>query len=128
MLIADLIVALAVAFILSLLFVPLLGWGRHEEAAGSGLGGALLFFFFVVFLAAWAGGSYIRPIGPPVFGVYWLGFLLVGIVIALVLSAAVPPHVRWTGGGERSRAVRFGVFFWALTVALLLTIALAYVF
>lgn len=75
----------------------------------------------------WAGGSYIGPVGPPLFGVYWLGFLLVGIVIALVLSAAVPPHGRWMRAPKTSRAVRFGVFFWMLTICLLVVIAIAYV-
>jgi len=51
-------------------------------------------FFVVVFLATWAGGIWVYPVGPFLWGVSWLPFLLVGILVAflLVAAAVVPPR------------------------------------
>jgi hypothetical protein len=54
--------------------------------------------FTVIFLATWAGGLWTRPIGPAFRGVYWLPFVLVGLLCALFLFTTKhrkpPPHNR----------------------------------
>jgi len=43
-----------------------------------------LVFFAIIFLAAWAGGVWIAPIGPTLFGVYWIPYLIFGLMAALL--------------------------------------------
>lgn len=128
---STLIIALIVATILSWAFVSLLGWRRHGEAPGAGPGGALLFFFLVVFATSWVGGMYIDPVGPMIKGVSWLGTLLIGLFIAVVLAAAIPPSrqpVEDLPGDKpdvHAEAVTFSLFFWILAVGLMVLLVLA---
>ncbi|HVS11531.1 MAG TPA: hypothetical protein VMS76_16805 [Planctomycetota bacterium] len=129
--------ALCIALILTLLFVPTAGWrrGRYREGDAAA---AILFFFLILFLASWTGGIWLAPFGPLAWGVPWLSFLLVALVVALIL-AAVPPY---RGGRRRAVpatsppaaeeageaiAAGLGIFFWALLVTLAIAIFLAYV-
>jgi hypothetical protein len=135
MLIAELLIALVFGIILAaLLTYPL----RRE---GPGPVGGLVFFFLLLFLAIWAGGRWLRPAGPPVYGVSWLGFLFVGILVALILAAAVPPRrppvrpaepAAETPSGEvgpaGAAAVTLGVFFYVALLALLVVLILGYAF
>lgn len=91
MLWTHLLLALAVALLLSVLFVPVLGWRRTDRDAG-----ALLFFFFLVFVMTWAGGLWITPFGPTDWNVTWIPFLAIGFLVAILLAAAAPPVRRRT--------------------------------
>lgn len=144
----DFMVALVIALLLSALFVAALGWRRPGTAGDDQAGGALL-FFFVLLLATWAGGVWLTPFGPPVFGVIWLPFLVVGLLVALTLAALVPTgEERWRWPRTRGEAqamgrtattqreasyaaaqvaAGLGLFFWLLVVALALLVLLAYV-
>lgn len=53
----------------------------------SGLWGNVFLFFLIVFLGAWAGGLWLRPIGPPINGFYWINYLITGFLLALLLAA-----------------------------------------
>ncbi len=77
----DLLVAFIIAIILAVIFG---GLGRYGPWRG------IVWFFLIVLLAAWVGGVWAQPIGPPVYGVYWLPFLWIGLLIALLLAAASP--------------------------------------
>lgn len=48
---------------------------------------SLFFVFIFLFMATWAGGSWLTPIGEPFYGVYWLSYLFVGLFITLMLVA-----------------------------------------
>lgn len=96
-------------------------------------------FFLVLFLATWAGGIWMTPMGGAVWGVHWFPFLLTAIIVALLLAAATaveePPETTVElvdeGKMERERratAAAFGVFFWVLLLALAIAIILRYVF
>lgn len=78
----DILFAVIIGLIMTLIFA--VGLRR------SGPWSSVLIFFFVVFLAAWAAGKWMRPIGPPLLGFHWLPFFAVGAVIALLLAAALP--------------------------------------
>jgi hypothetical protein len=124
MLLVDLLVALAVALLLTAIFTA----GTRSR----GIWVTWLLFFAMVLLAAWAGGMWLRPIGPPVRGVYWLPFLVVGLVVALLLAATMPRAPVLHGrapGPERGPEVEmtFSIFFWVLMVGLAIAILLAYV-
>lgn len=116
---ADLIFALAIALFLTLVvFIGLRRYGVFWHT--------LLSFFIIIFLAAWAGGKWLTPFGPSVWGVQWMPFFLVGIIFALLLAAAAPVR---RPRSQRERMIQkkeerlfvtaFGLFFWILIVILL---------
>jgi hypothetical protein len=129
---ADLLFAFLVALLLSLLFVPLRGprGARDGRSAVS----AIVFFFLILFLASWAGGLWLTPVGPPLWGAYWVPILLFGVFVALLLSAASEPPRRYNRrrtpeAPEAEAAVAaatFGLMFWILMVALLAAVIAGY--
>lgn len=134
----ELLFALVIALFLSLILVAAIGW-RHPARGGSGP--AVFFLFLIIFLVAWAGGAWMEPFGPVLWGGYWLPFLLIGLFVALILAAVTPgePRRRRAASGlpsEMERAARqeetaagavlFGVFFWVLLIVALIAIAAAY--
>lgn len=95
---------------------------------------SLFLFFIVVFLAAWAGGIWLSPLGPTWGGSPWLSILLVALIFALLLAAAaVPPEYGAAAGvlspgeskGEKKRSVK--LFFWFLLGILLAAIVIRYI-
>lgn len=130
MVLVDFLFAFLVAFVLSIVLVSALGWGLPGRDAPWA---SVLLLFFVLFLAAWAGGLWVRPIGPTLWGVHWLGFLLVGLIIAVVMAAATPRRKTPAGGGSAQAAteveeeqVAFGTFIWLLLVVLTVAILARY--
>ena len=129
MLVFDLVVALLVALLLS--SILFLGFRRTGPWA------SFLFLFLVLFLATWAGGIWIMPFGRPLGGVYWLPFLMVGIVFALLLAAIVPPGKEEEStiklvteeekrAQERTARRTVGLLFWLFVGVLVLAIVLRY--
>jgi len=51
----------------------------------------LVLFFIVVFLSTWAGGIWLYPFGPYLWGITWLPFLLAAFFITVLLIAVTPP-------------------------------------
>jgi hypothetical protein len=129
MILVDFLVAFFVALLLaSIVFVGLKRAGPWAS---------FLFLFLALFLATWAGGIWIMPIGRPLGGVYWLPFLMAGIVFALLLAAVVPPEkteestiqlVTEEEKKTREKTVRrtAGLLFWLFAAVLILTIVLRY--
>lgn len=140
MIVAELFVALAVALVLTVLFVGLAGWRRPGTSRRAGLWSAVLFFFLMVFAASWAGGVWVRPVGPDFWGVYWLSFVVVGLITALLLAAASTPlrfqqrraaprsadQTEGELGQAASTTAAFGALFWVLLVLLPLVAAASY--
>ena len=127
MLAIDLLLALFLGLLLALMLTYPLNRG------GPGPLGGLLFFFLMLFVAIWAGGIWLRPVGPPVGGVSWLGFVAVAVALALILAALTParrpPPVPPASNEARSAevaALTLSIFFWIAMVALLFVIALHY--
>ncbi len=83
MIIIDVLFALVVALLCTAIIAA--GCRGHREA------GLLFGFFILIFLITWAGGIWITPFGPLMWGVPWLSFLLIGILIAVLLAALMPP-------------------------------------
>jgi len=123
----DLLFALVIALLLTGLF----GLLFRRMTMGTGL----LLFFLVLFLASWAGGIWLTPFGPLIFGVSWLSFLFIGLFVALILTALIPPtrpprtldeaRVQTEMGVEAAFVI--DIFFWVLVVGLLIAIVVAYV-
>lgn len=78
----DLLFALIVALVLTVLFVGVL----RRPGRGEGW----LWFFAIVLLASWAGGVWARPVGPAVWGYFWVPFVFVGLSVAVLLAASAP--------------------------------------
>lgn len=96
--------------------------------------GAWWAFLLIVVLAAWAGATWTRPIGPPLFGVNWIPLVFAGILFAVLLAAVVPSRPPRTRAeaiaqarSEEAAVAVFGIFFWVLLVSLLIAVLLGYV-
>jgi hypothetical protein len=87
---------------------------------------SFLLFFLVVGIFAWAGGVWIVPFGPTWGGIGWLPIILMGVFVALLLTAASPrtprkrlePEEKDLAASE-TRAVVDAIF-WVLVICLLL--------
>ena len=95
-----------------------------------------LFLFLLLLLMTWAGGVWMTSFGPVLWGSYWLPFLSVAIIVALLLAALLPPaHPPRTAGEalqiahEREAAsLVLGTFFWMVLAVLAVSIAIHYFF
>ena len=129
MFVANLVFAFVAALLFSVLIAGLIGW-RHPADRGDGAAGPALFLFLILFLTAWAGGVWVRPFGPVLWGTSWLPFFLVALLVGLILLAVAAPSRRTaTTTGEspsNASAALFGGFFWLLTFGLLIALLVAY--
>ena len=122
------LIALGVAVILSLILVQALG--RERAMAG------FLVFMVVIMLMSWAGGVWMRPIGPAAGGIYWLPFVLTGFLVALLIgafhyaksvrSAPIPAERKEEKVHTAKVTAELGFFFWILLVVLIVVIGVAY--
>jgi len=95
-----------------------------------------LWFFLTLFLGTWAIGRWTTPIGPALWGVFWVPYLVGSVFIALLLSAAGGTQSKESIGepqeierdAEAESRVVFGVtlFFWLMLLLALLTITASY--
>jgi Na+/proline symporter len=120
------------------LFVLLLAGIITALLAGSGRrfgpGEGIIAFFFIVLLFSWAGGLWLAPFGPLYMGIYWLPYLFMGVIIALLLAALIPPRQPHTMKEADERATEadivaasaFSVFFWIFLLVLILAILAGY--
>lgn len=117
---------LAVALIFALLMAAVFGLGFGRV----GPWGGVFWFFLVVFLGAWAIGTWTVPVGPVVWGVPWAPFLVGALAVALLLAAIAEPAPRQPRGGspgelesELEAQRTLGAFFWVFLLILILVVA-----
>jgi hypothetical protein len=126
------LLALVVAILLSLTLFSVM------KRRGPGPGNGLLFFFVIFLLFAWAGGIWMLPYGPMIWGTAGFGFLLVPLLLLLVIAALLPSAKPRTARGlveqaeneraaEDAAAITLGAFFWATLILLVALIAVRYV-
>jgi hypothetical protein len=97
----------------------------------------LFLFFIIIFLAAWAGGIWLDPFGPFLWGVPWLPFLFAGLIFSFILAAVSVPPPRESSVElvdekseeiKREFAVRgVTIFIWFLVGALIFSIIVRYI-
>lgn len=129
-----LVVSLALVLVLYALAAPS-DSSANSSNRPSTAWSAFLTFFVILFLASWAGGLWIRPVGPVVGGISWVPFVFVGVIVAMLFAAARPERYRTFGPhgahGDRedplsAAGIALSVFFWFLVITLLIAIGIAY--
>jgi hypothetical protein len=125
MFLTELLIALFMAMLFTLIFA--IGLKRTGPWA------SIWIFFMVIFLATWAGGLWINPVGPVFLGIYWLPILFFSFIIAVLLASAVPPErpepkVETISQVKHKEAIvkDYDAFLWILLISLLLMIILGY--
>ena len=123
--------AVVVAIIFTAMLLAIGRGGAYERANAS----TALLLFLVLLLVAWAGGIWLNPIGPQLFGAAWLPFLFMGFVAALLIAAMSPgrrPRSRLEAeeAAEAHEVVdtAFTAFFWIFAVCLIAAITLHYAY
>ena len=100
----------------------------------------LVWLFLMIFLATWAGGTWLKPFGPTLWGIHWLAFLLVGIIIVMFLVIFIPQktpkgrqdtldmleRIEQEKELEKVAYITLNIFFWVLLSALVIAIILRY--
>lgn len=124
-------IAIVVALVFTAILVAIFGRGGYEEGGWA----TALIVFGVLFLTSWAGGVWLTPVGPQLFGVPWLPFVLMGFVAALLLSAmspARPPRTmreaREQADAQEVVATTASAFVWILAGCLIFAITLHYAY
>ncbi|HXL72387.1 MAG TPA: hypothetical protein VN963_02070 [bacterium] len=111
---AALIVGVIIVFALSTAFGTKGPWG------------SLLWFFIIVALFAWTGGVWLRPYGPVWYGVSWIPIIVIGLFIAILLTALSPRNPRYPLSAQKKskvieeRKADADVFFWVLILCLVM--------
>ncbi|MFP4660812.1 MAG: hypothetical protein ACLFPF_01340 [Halanaerobiales bacterium] len=103
------------AIVIALLLTWIFGIGLRRDNRD------FLLFFIIMILIIWAGGIWITPVGPLLWGVPWLSFLLVGLLFMLLFVAVIPENryrKRRTEAAERETVFIVDVFFWILIIGI----------
>lgn len=124
----DVLYALIISILISVVFV----YGFRREGPWQGF----FIFFLIIFLAAWAGGIWLAPTRTSIRGMYWLPFLMVGLIFALLLAAATPPKpepsiiLKTKKEAKKEEVIKtaLSIFFWVLIIALIVAIVVGYWF
>jgi len=94
----------------------------------------IIIFFVIVFLATWAGGIWIIPFGPNLFGVAWLPYLLIALLVGLGLASSASSEIKEKEKliqdrkkNKEEKVKRFDLFFFALVTVLVIMIVLRYI-
>lgn len=113
------------AFIVATMFAVMLvaGMGRTGPGPWSGL----LFYGFLLFLLAWAGGVWLSPVGPSVWNVPLLPFLIAAVIGLLIFAVLVPQtgparrreeELQHATEGEAIAGVTIGAAYWVVLILL----------
>lgn len=89
------------ALILALLFTMVFSLGFRNR----GPWGSFWTFFLILFLSIWAASFWVSPAGPVYWGIAWVPLFFVGLLLALLLAAAIPPS-RPVRRAKRMNAVK----------------------
>ena len=117
------IVHLALSLLLAVVSIAVLVRGLQFRPA-TPLWSVFVVFFFVI----WAGGVWMVPIGPRHFGVTWLPFALVAIMLSILVIALMPHRAGVAQEAETEREIEsgLGLFFFVLVAGLVAAIVAAY--
>ncbi len=122
MLIGDIIIAMILGFLFAMVFGAVF---RSRELPG------IIPLFTLFFLFAWVGGLWLRPVGPPIFGIYWAQGLILVVLVFLLLAATLRRPSRTQEEAKQNLAAQgkanaAGVTFWILIAVLLTAVLIGY--
>ena len=134
MLFLDLFTAIMVSILMTWLFYLATG-GKQRRKVG------LFWILVILIFTTWAGGVWIKPIGPAWWGLHWLSFILTGAVVTLILIITIPrkppkgrhetldmlEDIELEREVEEAAYFTLSIFFWVLIILLLAAILLRYV-
>lgn len=119
----------AIAFTAILLAI---GRGNAYESGGWG---AALILFAVLFLTSWAGGIWLHPLGPELFGAPWMPFVLTAFVVTMLVAAMSPVRrsrgqveARQAAVAEEVVGTTVSAFLWIFAICLIAAITLHYAY
>jgi hypothetical protein len=126
MFLTDLVLVLVISIILTGAFA--IGFRKQGFRFG------IIFFFLLLFLSTWAGGIWVPSVGPSILSVNFFSFLIVGFIVAMLLTAVLPPgdseHIIKEKKGEvrveSCKIVTVDLLFLMLVVILTVLILVAY--
>jgi hypothetical protein len=91
---------------------------------------AYVWLFLILFLAAWATGTWTQPMGPPLYGLYWLPFFWGSLLLGLLVLMLYWPDLQSPGrfGGRNTvhhqrQIATLDAFFWLSFIAILALLA-----
>lgn len=94
--------------------------------------GSMWTFFLVLFLALAMVSIYVVPIGPVYWGIAWMPIVIAGVIVTVLLIAAMPHPVHKGGRAEQDRddvndtpdfpVTPVGRFFWVLIILFVIAI------
>ncbi len=124
MFVVSFVFALVVSILCASIVLPLAGSRGGAEHPG------LTFLeLLILLLATWAGGLWILPLGPRVWGVSWAGFVAAGLFVALLVASArgrQDPRAGSTAAIPDTRASLVGPTMLLLVLLLVIAIATGY--
>lgn len=125
MFLGELLVAILISMLLTVILSGFLGYKGPWTSTNS--------FFAALLLTTFGIGQWIIPFGPDLFGVYWLPYLAIGFILAIMLAAAAPAKPPKTtkeavARAESGEGCKKGLdkFFWLLVSILAIGIFSSY--
>lgn len=116
--VGEIIAAILLALIIGALFF----FGFRA----TGPWGSFWTFLLILFFGIWVFAIWVDPIGPLWYGIAWIDFLFVGLILALILAAATPDYRRRSRSDvadsrleteeSASTAVALSIYFWVLLI------------
>src|SRR5215471_6809262 len=97
MLVIEFVFALVISIVCAAVLLPIAAQGGWRIGRTSLDPLALFILLLILFLATWAGGIWLVPIGPRLWGVAWASFVAVGFLVALLIGALIGPRDASTG-------------------------------
>jgi hypothetical protein len=91
--------------------------------------GTFWLYFLIIFFASWAGGIWIKPVGPVLLGVAWIPTLAIAFFMALAIAASA----KYAGFNDQVKVqevrvdlpdegLKISVLAWLLLISLILTV------
>lgn len=80
------------AIIIAIVVTAIFSYGFKN----TGPWGNIWVFFAIIFLVALVAGEWTTPVGPAIYGIYWIPVMFITLVIAFIIAASTP-----TPGGMR---------------------------
>ena len=132
MIILELLFSFIIAVVLSSLLILI--WRRAGKRTG------FFWLFLTIFLSAWAGGVWMKPFGPQLWGIHWFSFLFSALIVSLIFAAFAPQRppksrnetIKMLERIQREKELKKAAyitlrpFFWGLLFVLIVAIIIRY--